>query len=84
MPPGFVALLLDQRARPLARLEVGAEDLGARGAQLLADQRLDGVCLVVAALLVVWRIGHCYGRYRRRAERNPARSARGRTLSRSR
>ena len=58
MPLGFVALLVDQRARPLARLEVGAKDLVPGGAQLLADQRLDGVCLVAAALLVVWRIGH--------------------------
>jgi len=49
---------LDKHASPLLRLEVGAEDLSARGAQLLADQRLDGLCLIAAALLVVWRIGH--------------------------
>jgi hypothetical protein len=58
VPTGFVMLLLHQCTSPLARLEIGAEDLGARGAQLLADQRLDGLCLVAAALLVVWRIGH--------------------------
>jgi hypothetical protein len=58
VPIGFVALLLDQRASLLARLEVSAKDLSARGAQLLADQRLDGLRLVAAAPLVVWRIGH--------------------------
>ena len=58
MPSGFVMLFLHQCASPLARLEVGAEDLGARGAQLRADQCLGGLCLVGAALLVVWRIGH--------------------------
>jgi hypothetical protein len=65
VPIGFLALLIDQRASPLARLEVGAKDLSARGAQLLADQCLGGLRLVAAALLVVWRIGHCMGRYRR-------------------
>jgi hypothetical protein len=36
-------------------------------------------------LLVVWRIGHYEGTYRRRRGRNPARSARGRSgVSRSR
>lgn len=43
MPPGFVTLLLDQRARPVSRLEIGAEDASARGAQLLTDQRLNGL-----------------------------------------
>jgi len=53
LPPGFVTLLFDERTTSLPRLEVGAEDLSARGAQLLADQRLDSLCLVAAALLVV-------------------------------
>jgi hypothetical protein len=59
MPAGFVALLLHQRASPLTRPKVGAKDLGARGAQLLADQRLRGLRLIAAALLVLGRIGHC-------------------------
>jgi hypothetical protein len=80
VPSGFVMLLLHQCASPLSRLEIGTEDLGARGAQLLADQRLGGLCLVAAALLFVWRIGgHHRGRYRRCPLRNPARSARGRS-----
>jgi hypothetical protein len=58
VPSGFVVLLLDQRASLLSRLEIGAKDLGARGAHLVADKCLDGFCLVAAALLVVWRIGH--------------------------
>ena len=58
MPPGFVSLVLRQGASPLTRVEIGAKDLGARGAQLLADQRLNGLCLVAATLLVVWRFGH--------------------------
>jgi hypothetical protein len=82
MPPGLVMLLLHQCASPLPRLEIGTEDLGARGAQLVADERLNGFCLLAAALLVVWRIGHYPGRYRRSARRNPARSACGRQVSR--
>jgi hypothetical protein len=58
LPPGFVTLRFDERATSFLRLEVGAKDLSARGAQLLADQRLHGVGLVAAALVVVWRIGH--------------------------
>jgi hypothetical protein len=77
VPAGFVVVLFHQRASPLTRLKVGAEDLSARGAQLLADQRLSGFRLVAAALLVVWRIGHCKRSYRRHRRRNPARSARG-------
>ncbi len=82
MPFGFVALLLHQCACLLPRLEIGTEDLGARSAQLMADQRLDGFCLVASVLRVVWRIGHYPGRYRRCLQRNPARSARGRQVSR--
>lgn len=58
MPPGFVALLVDQRASPVSRVEVGAEDPGARGAQLLADLHLRDLCLVASVLLVVWRFAH--------------------------
>ncbi len=67
LPSGFVTLLVDELTSPLARLEVGAKDLSPRGSQLLADQRLDGLGLVVlaATLLVVWRIGHHQGKYLR-------------------
>jgi hypothetical protein len=58
VPFGFVVVLVDQGASPLLRLEIGAKDLGARGAQLVADECLGGLRLVAAALLVVWRIGH--------------------------
>jgi hypothetical protein len=58
VPTGLMLIVLGQRTSPVARLEIGAEDLGACRAQLFADDGLGSLRLVAALLLVGWRIGH--------------------------
>jgi hypothetical protein len=80
VPPGFATLVLDERTGAILRLEVGAEDLGARGAQLLADQRGDRRGLVAASLLVVGRIVHHPCGYRSGRRRNSVLSQRAHSV----